>query len=108
MFIFGLSACANYGSLGEAKYYHLQSADLDEHAAAIERGILATHKSAKDDDKNALAAQWTRRQMTERAEALAIRGLPLKVVHNNQYDHLSNQPELLNKFFEGSLSLIHI
>ena len=102
MFIFGLSACANYGSLGEAKYYHLQSADLDEHAAAIERGILATHKSAKDDDKNALAAQWTRRQMTERAEALAIRGLPLKVVHNNQYDHLSNQPELLNKFFEGS------
>ena len=101
MLTFGLSACALTDPWRQAEYNHLKPLNLDEQAASIAAGLRQTHVHAKHVDKYALAAQWTPRQMIERAEALAIRGVPISVVHNNQYDQLYSQPELLNKFFEG-------
>lgn len=101
MLLFGLSACALTDPWRQAEYNHLKPLNLDEQAASIAGRLRQTHVHAKHKDKNALAAQWTPPQMIERAEALAIRGVPLSVVHNDQYDHLTSQPELLNKFFDG-------
>ena len=101
MLTFGLSACALTDPWRQAEYNHLKPLNLDEQAASIAAGLRQTHVHAKHVDKYALAAQWTPQQMIERAKALAIRGVPLSVVHNDQYDHLTSQPELLNKFFDG-------
>ena len=101
MLIFGLSACALTDPWRQTKYNHLIPLNLDEQATFIANGLRQTHVYAKHKDENAPAAQWTPWQMIERAEALAIRGVPISVVHNNQYDQLYSQPELLNKFFEG-------